>query len=331
MLEILKTIGESSYENIIIMGDFNLKEINWAAMVSKSIDPNNYANKFIERIRDIYFTQHITEPTRSRGSNNPSCLDLVFSNDEELIEEIELLAPLGKSDHSIIKFNVKAKIELPKPKLKIMYEKGNYTQIIQSLKEIDWDNEFEKYPDDIEKQWTFFKENITELESKFVPRKMVYINGKLSKKFSVPLDRQNLRKLKKKNKLWSKVRQNLANEEQKLQYNRLRNQIRRLTRKGKKLVEKNIAKNTKSNPKAFWSYAKQKMNRDSSIPDLIKNEGEATPIYATKDGEKADVFLDYFSSVFTLEPNDGLPFFEKRDFVSELENIDITEEMVLKK
>ena len=46
---------------------------------------------------------------------------------------------------------------------------------------------------------------------------MVYIDGKLFKKFSVPLDRTNLRKLKKKNKLWGKIRGEPAAEEEKLQ------------------------------------------------------------------------------------------------------------------
>ena len=73
----------------------------------------------------------------------------------------------------------------------------------------------------------------------------------LRKKFSVPSIQpiwENLRK----NKLWGKIRRELASEEEKLQYNRLKNQIRRLTRKGKKLLEKKVAQEAKSNPKSFW-------------------------------------------------------------------------------
>ena len=40
-----------------------------------------------------------------------------------------------------------------------MYEKGDYDKIKHDLNEIDWVTEFDKYPDDIEKQWKFFKEN----------------------------------------------------------------------------------------------------------------------------------------------------------------------------
>ena len=66
-------------------------------------------------------------------------------------------------------------------------------------------------------------------------------------------------KMKKKNKIWGRIRKNLASEEEKIQFRRIRNQIRSLTRKSKKILEKNIAKNAKSNPKAFYKYSQQKL------------------------------------------------------------------------
>ena len=148
----------------------------------------------------------------------------------------------------------------------------------------------------------------------------------------MPLDSKNLRKLKRKNKLWNKIRRDLADEEEKLQYNRLKNQIRRLTRKGKKLYEKNIATNVKSNPKAFWQYTHSKLKTRSQIPDIIKPGTEDSPTYSQNDTEKAEIFGRYFSSVFTSEPDtDKMPFFQKLNFEEELNNINITKEIVLKK
>ena len=40
--------------------------------------------------------------TRGRNSDNPSLLDLVLSNNDDLIDSVSLLPPLGKSDHSTI-------------------------------------------------------------------------------------------------------------------------------------------------------------------------------------------------------------------------------------
>ena len=112
----------------------------------------------------------------------------------------------------------------------------------------------------------------------------------------------------------------------------LRNQIRRLTRKGKKLYEEKIARNVKSNPKAFWRYTQSKLKSRSCIPDLAKPGSEHNPEYAKTDGEKAEIFLNYFSSVFTVEPeNSELPDFNKRNFQHELQNKDITQEQIVKK
>ena len=313
LLEIMRVISNRNYNHINITGDFNLKSINWETMTTCLTDPDSYENQFIECVRDCYFTQHILEPTRQRGRDNPSCLDLVFTNNENLIESIEIMAPLGKSDHAIVKHTLNLQTNPAPPKIKIQYEKGDYEKIKESLNEVNWGDEFSKYPDDIESQWDFFKNKLKTAEENFIPRKNVFINGKLSKKISLPLDRANLKKIKRKNRLWGKVRKDLASEEQKLQYNRLRNQIRRLTRKGKKLIEKNIAANSKSNPKAFWSYTRQKLKTNSSLPDLIKNEDEDQPVYATTDESKSEVLLDYFSSVFTIEPHsEEITFFEKR-------------------
>ena len=53
--------------------------------------------RFIEAIRDTYMHQHVLEPTR--GRDNPTLLDLIFTNEEGIIERIEHKSPLGKSDH----------------------------------------------------------------------------------------------------------------------------------------------------------------------------------------------------------------------------------------
>ena len=142
------------------------------------------------------------------------------------------------------------------------------------------------------------------------------MSGKPKKKFTVPLDRTTLLKMKKKNRLWGKIRKDLAYEEEKLKYKRLSNQIRRLTRKGKKIFERMVAKNSKSNPKVFWKYAQSKLKGNRNIPDIIKNDDKDNPIYATSDKDKSEVFLKYFSSVFTEEPLiDSMPHFDKREYL----------------
>ena len=81
--------------------------------------------------------------------------------------------------------------------------------------DINWEDEFNKYPDDIEKQWDFYKDKFCEAEARCVPRKIVKINGNYSKKFSIAHSQKNLRKLKKKLLSGLKCAKKLASEEEK--------------------------------------------------------------------------------------------------------------------
>ena len=54
--------------------------------------------------------QHVSNPTRRRDTTNTNLLDLILSNKEDNIEEIEYLSPLGKSDHCVITFNILCKV-----------------------------------------------------------------------------------------------------------------------------------------------------------------------------------------------------------------------------
>ena len=65
--------------------------------------------------------QHITEPTRQRGSDKPSTLDLILTNEANMISDIKIDSPIGASDHSFISFNLNCNIQSTPPKIKVMY------------------------------------------------------------------------------------------------------------------------------------------------------------------------------------------------------------------
>ena len=198
------------------------------------------------------------------------------------------------------------------------------------MKDIVWEEKMGNI-NDVNQLWQIFSDVYNAAERECIPTKTVFIDGKKSKKLSTPLDKKTLRKIKKKNRLWSSVRRNLASEEQTLEYNKMRNQIRRLTRKAKRMTEKNIAMNTKSNPKKFWKYTQSKLKTRAGIPDLesVDNDGHKT--LATDDLSKANLFQNYFGGVFTAEPDGDMPTFEERDYEDILSSLNITEDMVLEK
>ena len=48
--------------------------------------------------------QHVKEPTRFRHGQNPSLIDLTFTNEEGMVDEITYLPGLGNSDHACLCF-----------------------------------------------------------------------------------------------------------------------------------------------------------------------------------------------------------------------------------
>ena len=340
LLETLRKISEGSYSHVAAFGDFNYGDIDWENCTCTKSNINDPSFKFIECIRDCFFHQHVKEATRQRGSNEPSTLDLLFTNDENMVTNLEYLSPLGRSDHTILKFTLTCYAEEEAPKIRVSYDRGNYTKFNEIMQNIDWEEKFSSCPDDVDEQFEIFETAYKAADAECVPRKRVYINGTLSKKFSIPLDKKNLLKIKSKNKQWGRVRKGIASEEEQLGYNKIRNQVRSLTRKAKVILERNIAKNAKSNSKHFWRYVQSKSKTRPGIPDLKKPDVpdiphahwcENKPVFTKNDQEKSDLFADYFDSVFTKEPDGAMPNFEKRNFEDELCDIDITEDMVLKK
>ena len=330
LIKLFTKITEANYSHTLLFGDLNLPGIDWDSWSTSIIDSESYENRFIECARDCFLFQHVTEPTRVRGNDQPSTLDLIFTNEENMIDKLCLEAPLGKSDHSIIKFNFIAEKAHEAPKIQTLFHKGDYKALSEELN-INWEEELNKHPGRVEDQWNIFKDKFDEAVKNHIPKKIMLINGKPAKKFTIPLSQENLRKIKQKNKLWSKKRKNLADEEQKLNYNRIRNQIRTLTRKGKKLYEKEIAKKSKSNPKAFWKYTRSKLKTKTGIPDLLINPDSSKKTYTKNDDEKASVLQNFFSSVFTHEPPGDLPEFREREFQEKLQSIEITSDMVNEK
>ena len=100
-----------------------------------------------------------------------------------------------------------------------------------------------------------------------------------------------------------------------------------MTRDLRRTFELNLAKNLKSNPKAFWKYAKSKLKTTSKIGDLTRDDGSL--LHNPK--EKADLLNETFSEVFTDENAENVPSIMYQYDSSPLESVSISPDMILKK
>ncbi|CAC5385682.1 unnamed protein product [Mytilus coruscus] len=190
------------YSHILIMGDYNFPEINWDSWNSPGDSRESNKYKFLENLQENFLFQHVTRPTRWRGTNTPHTLDLILTNEEQMISNLEYQSPLGKSDHCTMKFDFNC-----------------YT---------------------------------------------------------------------------------------------------------------NIKKKAKENPKAIWSYIKSKTKTKEGIGDL-HIDPEDTKTDKTEDNStKPKILVDYFSSVFTNEPDGEVPTPNQVPVINEILKQKIKEEVVLK-
>ena len=97
--ELLSEACNNNCSHILIMGDFDMPNIDWENWHSEGDSADTTGYKFIECLQDNYLFQQVTKPTRWRGDDTPHILDLVLTNEENMVNNIEYESPLGKSNH----------------------------------------------------------------------------------------------------------------------------------------------------------------------------------------------------------------------------------------
>ncbi len=136
----------------------------------------NRGYKFLECVRDCYLYQHITEPTRGRGTDTPSTIDLIFTNEEGMLNTIDICAPLGKSDHSVLQFEFTCHMEKWNKKKSIpQYNKGDYIRMNQLLQDTDWETLL--HQDLIDEQWDKFVESFNNIQSQCITQITLRVNS----------------------------------------------------------------------------------------------------------------------------------------------------------
>lgn len=216
------------------MGDFNYKEIDWDNMITRgAIGSESF--KFLETLQDSYLTQCVTEDTRHRHNQISSLLDLVITNNEEIIDDIKISPPIGKSDHSIITLNLHLYQTTPISKTKkYKYYKGDYIKIAARLDDIHWETVLESKS--VQESWKYLAEILTQLMDEHIPVSQVVPNINHNK-FEGWITKEVMFAIKKKKKCWSKYR-NVKTSENYGKFVTARNEATSKIREAKHAYEK---------------------------------------------------------------------------------------------
>ena len=100
--------------------------------------------KFIEAVRDLFLHQHVEKPMRRWNNDDPSLLDLIFTDESMQVLEIVHHAPLGKSDHRVITFDFHCYLDFTTQKDKYSFANGGYESMRSELLNSKWKENYTK-------------------------------------------------------------------------------------------------------------------------------------------------------------------------------------------
>ena len=149
--------SSSTYESILICGDFNFPDLYWNSdFVSQFQDISSGSTDFRELISDFFLQQINIHPTRK---NN--ILDLVFTRSPETVRNLECVPPTQLnlfSDHSLLffDFNVHAKLSACDMRTVYNYRLADWnglsetlrlTDLMPSINSTDIDSDWQQWMD----------------------------------------------------------------------------------------------------------------------------------------------------------------------------------------
>ncbi|XP_069107263.1 uncharacterized protein [Argopecten irradians] len=307
----IQTVCEKYY-NIIIMGDFNYKNIDW----SRETTPENLGSstdKFLECVQGH---------TRHRQGNEPSTLDLVLSKDEDTVKNLRIDSPLGKSDHVTIFYNIEIVIDKDNTtKNNYCFYRGNNESMSLEISNIDWENNMDEL--NTVDAWAYFVDKIKSSMERYIPVTKSRPGRRHRKAW---MNVETINTLKRKRKTWEIYKRNKTNANWET-YRLARNRATSSLRSASIQYESKIAKEFKTDSKSFWKFIKSRTNTKTGVPDLELENG----VIETEDEGKSKELNKFFASVFTKEDHNIIPTPTTVNLQSELLEIHVTTEEVFKK
>ena len=259
-----------SYDNVVIMGDFN-SEIREDAM-----------DDFCE----LYHLKNLIKtPTCFKSNENPSCIDLILTNKQKSFQN-SMTVETGLSDFHMLTVTVlKTTFRKLPPKVVRYRDKKNYDPV-NFLNDVN----FHLAGIDMNQiSHDEYNSKIMEIFNWHQPLKTKYIRGNNQPFMTKDIRKEHMKRTRLLNKF--RKEKTTINE---VAYKKQRNLCVNLLRKTKKLYFENLKPSCISDNKKFWKvikplFSEKAMSNDSIT--LIENNK-----MMSKDSEVAEIFNSFFSN-----------------------------------
>ena len=284
--DIINDLG-STKKHFMLMGDCNYRFLSWPPHEDNS-DISREAGEFCECLDDNFFTQHVTTPTR-----NDAILDLVITDEPDMIFDLVDLGPFPGSDHNALSWKLEAKTSHESVYKQFLdYKKADLHAIKRELQTVDWQKLFSNKS--AEQSWLIFKEKIENLEQKYIPIRQQ--SSKRSK--PIWMTHKALKAVKQRRRIYRKYK-----DIKHPAYIKAAKTANALIKQARKKFEDCLAKKIKEDRKSFFAYARRKSKSNVKVGSLSDEQGQT--ISDAK--QKAELLNDFFWSVFTKEDYNDMP------------------------
>ena len=314
------SVMDSPEPTVLITGDFNFRFIEWerneegaCAWKKKTtdhgtIDQQKQFGKMLEVVEKFHLIQTVEEATR-----NENTLDLVFTNNKDIISELDVSNTI-MSDHNLIEITTnirdcngqitntedKAEVEDDLRQLNFHHEKVSWEEIKELIREMPWAELFEgKNNEECTEIFIYFIKKICAWK---IPKKKNKFRNHIPKERKTLLNRIKMIKRKKhKERNKTKVKnmeKSIIEAEIKLKEHR---------EQERNTMENKVIDNMKENPKALFDYIRRQKDKDTKIGPFKKGKEY---IYDAK--EICKMLIEQYNSQFS----------------ERIENMKITEEEI---
>ena len=289
--EIMNTLNKLSRKKMlrkfVVIGDFNLKNVNWNAG-NGIISTNSLENEFLNGFADLGLLQCIDAPTHNKGKT----LDILLTKSKQYITDLKVIDTERYciSDHFAVTFKISQTVTR-KPRVKrtcFNYEKANWNDLNNDLNNINWDITLDCQEPDI--MWSNFKNAVLDKVNVHIPKFTI------KSEYQPPwFDSECYAKCKDKDKLHKiyKTKKTLTSE---IKFKTARKEFKTLIKS--KMRANLVSDNRNILHKKFWSHVKS-TTKLTRIPEVVSYGGKT----ASDSIEKAKMFNEYFRRQFSEASN----------------------------
>ena len=282
---------------IIICGDFNYPAIHW----SDNNFPSNL-DRFRRLVEFYSLTQHVSEPTRENAT-----LDLILTNQSNLIKSVVHLEPFLNSDHDMLEAEIILPIRIEQtrdPSVRSFrdYRSVDWLDFTAALSTLNW----QKFSssDNVNECWSELKANLVESLNIFAPLTCcIGTNRRIRKR---PWFNRELRLLRAKKRNAWKAYQHCRTQPNLLAYRQMRNNLTSAMRNARAHYEEGMAEKLSTNPQLFFQYANFKARNQQQFPRLVTSDGTSTQNQLEAANELNTYFVTVFNQANTIIPCSAL-------------------------